>query len=117
MTAGARLEMPGLDRIRDRFVEMLSDRKTTIAQHALAAWDGETVDDINNNLTAAKATLHLIAGTAGTVGFPELGRSAQHCEQEIIDHLEGPYADLAICPGEIIWRIDGFVASCNEISA
>ncbi len=117
MTAAAKLEIPGLDRIRDRFVDMLGDRKTTIAQHALAAWDGKTADDINANLTAARATLHLIAGTAGTVGFPELGHSALHCEQEIIDHLDGPDAVLAVCPGEIIWRIDDFVASCNKITA
>ncbi|WP_299565913.1 Hpt domain-containing protein [uncultured Sulfitobacter sp.] len=117
MNAMAKLELPGLEKIRDRFVDMLDARKTDIARHALAAWDGETAQEITDNLTAAKATLHLIAGTAGTVGFSELGHNAQQCEQEIINHLEGPYADLAVCPGEIIWRIDTFVASCNEISS
>ncbi|MEQ6249962.1 Hpt domain-containing protein [Sulfitobacter sp. HNIBRBA3233] len=113
----AALELPGLDRIRARFVELLDDRRTLIAQHALAAWDAETSEDINGNLEAAKALLHQIAGTAGTVGYPQLGSAAQQCEAEIIAHLEGDYADLAVCPGEIIWRIDGFVAACEEVVA
>lgn len=107
-------EMPGLDRIRTRFLEMLPDRKVLIAQHALAAWDGETVEVINENLEQARSILHQIAGTAGTVGFSELGLTAQHCEAQIIAHLEGDYADLAICPGEIIWFIDTFVEACDS---
>lgn len=110
------LEMPGLDRIRDRFVDLLEERKTRIAQHALAAWDGETAEEINANLEQARSLLHQIAGTAGTVGYPDLGTCAQQCEAQIIAHLEGPYADLAVCPGEIIWRIDGFVECCGALA-
>ncbi len=116
MNAFVPLEMPGLEKIRARFVEMLSDRKVRIAQHALAAWDGESAEEINANLEAAKNILHKIAGTAGTVGFSDLGTCAHLCEEEIIAHLEGDYADLAICPGEIIWRIDSFVAACTKIT-
>lgn len=112
----AALNLPGLEKIRERFVALLSERKALIAQHALAAWDGETAEEIVENLEAAKSVLHQIAGTAGTVGFPELGASAMQCEAEIIAHVDGDYADLAICPGEIIWRIDGFVAACNQIT-
>ncbi|QUJ76713.1 Hpt domain-containing protein [Sulfitobacter albidus] len=111
----AALELPGLDKIRARFVEMLEERSSRIAQHALAAWDAETAEEINRNLSDAKDILHQIAGSAGTVGFPELGAMAQECEMEIIAHLDGEYADLAVCPGQIIWRIDGFVASCLEL--
>lgn len=110
------LELPGLDRIRQHFVALLEDRKTSIAQHALAAWDGETVEDINSNLEQARTILHQISGTAGTLGFAELGVSAQRCEAQIIAHLEGPYADLAICPGEIVWCIDAFVEACMAIT-
>lgn len=110
------LQMPGLDRIRDRFIELLDSRKTSIAQHALAAWDGENTDFINENLEQARSILHQIAGTAGTVGFPELGATALMCEEQIIAHLEGPYADLAVCPGEIIWCIDTFVEACTTIT-
>jgi len=109
------LEMPGLDRIRDRFVDLLADRKVSIAQHALAAWDAETAEEININLENARNILHQIAGTAGTVGFPQLGETAHQCETQIIAHLEGPYADLAICPGGIIWFIDTFVEACGVL--
>lgn len=110
-------QMPGMDRIRLRFLDLLHDRKTNIAQHALAAWDGETIDVINQNLEQARNILHQIAGTAGTVGYPELGIVAQQCEAQIIAHLEGAYADLAICPGEIIWRIDTFVEVCDALDS
>jgi HPt (histidine-containing phosphotransfer) domain-containing protein len=109
-------QLPGLDRIRCRFVELLEDRKTLIAQHALAAWDAQTADQINGHLEEARSLLHQIAGTAGTVGYPELGIIAQSCEAKIIDHLEGSYADLAVCPDEIIWRIDRFVEACGTLS-
>lgn len=110
-------ELPGLDHIRVHFLELLEGRKTSIARHALAAWDGETVQDITTNLERARSTLHQIAGTAGILGFSELGESARRCEAQIIAHLEGQYADLAICPGEIVWCIDAFVEACTAITA
>ena len=109
------LQMPGIDHIRAHFVVLLEDRKAGIAQHALAAWDGETVEDINSHLEHARNTLHQIAGTAGTLGFDALGATAERCEAQINAHLDGPYADLAICPGEIIWCIDTFVEACTSI--
>ena len=109
-------QFSGLERVRDRFVDLLEDRKNIIAKHALAAWDGETTDEINDNLKHAQNILHQIAGSAGTVGFPELGGTALLCEEQIIAHLDGPYADLAICPGEIMWCIDTFVEACAAIT-
>jgi hypothetical protein len=114
--SGPAPQMPGLDRIRLRFVELLHDRKAEIAHYALAAWDGETAEDINQNLENARGILHQISGTAGTVGYPELGQTAQQCEAQIIAHLEGDYADLAICPGDIIWFIDTFVEACTNLT-
>lgn len=109
-------EIPGLDRIRVRFIELLNTRKADIAQYALAAWDAETAIEINANLEGARSILHQISGTAGTVGYPELGLTAQQCEAQIIAHLEGDYADLAICPGEIVWFIDTFVEACTALT-
>jgi hypothetical protein len=108
-------ELPDLDRVRLRFLGLLGVRASEIAHHALAAWDGESVDDINTNLVSARGILHKIAGTAGTVGYRELGITAQHCEAQITAHLEGDYADLAVCPGEIIWFIDTFVEACDAV--
>ena len=107
--------MPELDRIRHRFLDLLNERKMHVAQYALAAWDGETVENINQNLEAARSILQEIAGSARTVGYPELGITAQQCEAQIIAHLEGDYADLAICPGEIVWFVDRFVEACDAI--
>ncbi|MFD2740262.1 Hpt domain-containing protein [Sulfitobacter aestuarii] len=116
MTSTAKPQLPGLERIRARFVLMLSNRQAQIAEHALSAWDGETLEDINGNLAAAQAILHQIAGSAGSIGLPELGRSARDCELAIARHLEGPDADLAICPGELIHQLDGFVLLCLRIT-
>lgn len=109
------LEMPGLDRIRSRFIDLLTERKTLIAEHALAAWDGQTAEEINSNLEAARGILHQIAGTAGTVGYPDLGETAQKCEALIIAHLEGSNGMATACPGEIIWCIDTFVEACGTL--
>jgi HPt (histidine-containing phosphotransfer) domain-containing protein len=116
MTAIAPTQMPGIERIRARFIEMLGDRQAQIAQHALLAWDGQTLEDINDNLAAAQGILHQIAGSAGSIGLAELGNSARACELKIAAHLEGPDADLAICPGELIFQVDSFVRSCLEIT-
>ncbi|NNE51170.1 MAG: Hpt domain-containing protein [Sulfitobacter sp.] len=108
-------ELPGLDRVRARFLDMLVPRHEQIAAHAVAAWDGETVEEINGNLAAAQAILHQIAGTAGSLGLVDLGAKAHACENEIIDHLKGPDADLAICPGEIIRDLDEFLQDCLAV--
>jgi HPt (histidine-containing phosphotransfer) domain-containing protein len=107
--------MPGIEAIQARFVTLLEERQTSIAHHALNAWDGTTVEEINGSLAAAQSTLHQIAGTAGSLGFAELGTSARACEIEIIAHLEGPDADLAICPVELISRLDKFVSDCRTL--
>ena len=109
--------LPGIERVRSRFLTMLQDRKERIAAHILAAWEGETLDDVNGNLAKTEAILHQISGTAGTLGFAELGRLARSCEGKIIAHLKGPDADLAICPGELIHDVDCFVVACEEVIA
>ncbi|MEW9919240.1 Hpt domain-containing protein [Marimonas sp. MJW-29] len=108
-------QLPGLERVRERFLTMLAERKERIATHALGAWEGETLEEVNGNLASAQAILHQIAGTAGSLGFAPLGQSAHACENEIIAHLEGPDADLAICPGELIFFLDNFVGACDAL--
>lgn len=110
-------ELPGIDRVRSRFLDMLEQRQSAIAAHALAAWDGQSLEDINENLASAQAVLHQISGSAGSLGWAELGKAARTCEMEIIAHLEGPDADLAICPGELIYHLDRFVTDCRDVIA
>lgn len=104
-----KLELPGIDRIRLRFLQMLCDRQFAIAEHALAAWESDTVDGINSNLTSARTLFHQIAGTAGSLGSEELGEEARTCEITIDKHLESAQAEVATCPSELIFGMDDFL--------
>jgi len=108
-----KLELPGIDRIRTRFLEMLEDRQAAIAEHALTAWETDELDELNGNLANARTILHQIAGTAGSLGFDTLGNEARQCELQIDAHLNGPDADLAICPSDLIFAMDDFIQSCG----
>lgn len=108
-------ELPGLTRVRARFIEMLGPRQEQIALHAIAAWDGKVAEDINENLNAAKAILHQIAGSAGSLGLNDLGEKAHICENEIIAHLKSPEANQAECPGHLINNIDLFLEDCRKL--
>lgn len=107
--------MPGLEMVRARFLDMLEERQCQIANHALAAWDGDSVEVINDNLQNAQDVLHKIAGSSGSLGFHALGDAARACEHEVIAHLEGPYADLALCPPGVIHQMDHFIAMCAAL--
>lgn len=108
-------ELPGLDRVRARFIEMLGPRQETIANHAVLAWDSDNVETIVSNLRAVQSVMHQISGSAGSLGFADLGTKARNCESAIIVHLDGPDADLAICPGDLIIQIDDFVTECRSL--
>lgn len=107
-------ELPGLDRVRLRFLEALDERQAQIARHARAAGMADTAFDINDNLEAARHILHQIAGTAGSLGYAALGTAARTCEHAIIAHLEGPDAKLATSPKVTIRRLDFFVSECRR---
>lgn len=108
-------DLPGIDRVRNRFLTMLCERQVKIAGHSVAAWEGETLEEVNDNLAAAQAVLHQIAGTAGSLGFADLGEEARSCENAIITHLKGSDAELAVCPTALIHDLDGFVSSCEVL--
>ncbi len=110
-----RLDLPGIDKIRARFLEMLKDRQCMIAENALIAWESDKLDEINGSLANARTILHQIAGTAGSLGFDALGAEARACEAAIDGHLNGPDADLAICPSDLIFGMDDFVQSCGDL--
>jgi len=108
-------ELPGMSAIRTRFVDLLVERRERIASHAVAAWDAANPDDIKTNLTAAQATLHQIAGTAGSLGFAPLGDAARACEIRIITHLDQNKDNALTCPGDLIAELDEFVAQCRAV--
>jgi chemotaxis protein histidine kinase CheA len=109
-------ELPGMSEIRTRFIDLLAERREQIASHTVAAWDAKNPDDIKTNLAAAQATLHQIAGTAGSLGFGPLGDTARACEIRIIKHLEDNDGRSLTCPGDLIVELDEFVVQCRAVS-
>ncbi|MCX7567268.1 phosphorelay protein [Sulfitobacter sp. F26169L] len=112
MSAPARKQLLA-DQQRVRFVDTLAYQKADVARHALAAWDGESAEYINARLEDARSILNGICGSAAALGFYDVDATAQHSVAQIDAHLHGAYADLAICPGEIIWCVDTFVEACD----
>jgi hypothetical protein len=110
-----KLELPGLDRTRTRFLGTLDNSVAAIAGHAVGAWESNALDDINGNLGSARGMLDQIAGSAGSLGFDDLCAHARTVEKAIADHLGGTDADLAICPGGLIFHLDHFVQNCQAL--
>ena len=71
----------GLAPIRDRFLLLLSERQDSIQQNLELAIESDDLAD--QYLAHIEATLHKIAGTAGTLGFGELGDCAKATETYI----------------------------------
>ena len=76
------------------FLARLRDQKDAACYHVMLAWDGEDAATINFHLTQARAIVHAIAAAAARLG----------------------YADLAICPCQIIYYLDVFVEACTELA-
>lgn len=103
--------------MRFRFLQVLEERQSRIAAHILAAWDGESVVAVNSNLSAVQFILAKTAEGALANGFPDLAENARRSHDEISAHLDGEDADLAICPGELVFYVDETVALCRDIIA
>ncbi|KIN71206.1 hypothetical protein [Sulfitobacter guttiformis] len=99
------------------FLQGLPQKSTAVAQHVIAAWDGFDVSAVNDNLHAARDLLAPITRNADAAGFCELGLVSQACEEQIDAYFNGPYVDLAICPGQIVWAVDIFVETCNSLTS
>ncbi|MGJ8546233.1 MAG: Hpt domain-containing protein [Sulfitobacter sp.] len=110
-------ELPGLANVRKRFLVLLEERYSSIAEHALTAWDSEDSAEAVNELGEARDILHKIAGTAGSLGFTALGDKARACELEIIEHFETADLDAAPCPAPLVMNLDGFVEQCKTLIA
>ena len=73
--------LPGLARIQERFITMLEDRHSRVAAHVLTAWETGPSEQANAELIAAQHILHQVTGTAGSLGFSDLGEIAHRCEK------------------------------------
>ncbi|MGO4915031.1 Hpt domain-containing protein [Pseudogemmobacter sp. W21_MBD1_M6] len=102
--------LPGLERIRARFLVILAERQQEL----------ETLRDAMNRpehckaaLKQAQFILHKIAGTAGTLGFPEFGAQARTIENQIIRHLDNAAPDLPLIVGNLDQFLDLSDALCQ----
>lgn len=107
--------LPGIERIKLRFLDLLEERQSKIAHHALAAWKSTDSKETRENLEMAQATLHQIAGTAGSLGFGPLGQTAHDCEVAIIAHLEYLTGDTVDIPTTIMSQMDTFVSMSQKL--
>jgi len=90
------------------------ERKNSIALHALAHWDGETVEDITSHLGQARTILHRLRAQPAPWAFDSAGRSHTLCEAQIITISKVPSGTSPFVPGEIIWCIDTFVEALHN---
>lgn len=107
--------LPGLTRIKARFMLLLADRQYEISRHALAAWDARDGRERNDELAAAQHILHLIAGSAGSLGFGDLGQAARACEQSILDYIGAQDAASAEALYEILSELDAVVSMVQSL--
>ncbi len=105
--------LPGIERIKQRFLSLLQERQTTIAHHVLTAWDSTDPTEAAGELEAAQGILHQIAGSAGSLGFHDLGQTARDSENAIIAYLKDPSAKLI----DVMSLIDSFVAKGQTLIA
>lgn len=108
---------PGLEPIRQRFRATLPERQSDVAHHALEAWnasqEGGAAKTVAAHLEEVRNRLHTIAGSAGSLGFGELGEAAFHGEAEIISYLEREDGTPSQVPADVIYAIDSFIERCS----
>jgi HPt (histidine-containing phosphotransfer) domain-containing protein len=111
------VEFPGLDRIRVRFLSLLEERQIQIAQSALAALESDSAAGQCLNLEVAQAVLHQISGTAGSLGYAELGQAARECEGAIINYIESTQNRHFDLPYSILEDLDAFLSKSQALLA
>ena len=80
------LSLPGVAAIRENFIIQLEER---LARFETLCYVSMSDQDYAVALDEACAILHNLSGTAGTLGFPELGDKARLCEAAILSHQAG----------------------------
>lgn len=98
-------QLSALARIRVRFLEKLADREIRLREAICVASESGPRNDQIAALKECKAILHQLAGSAGTVGFHQLGSSALSCEEEIRQHLDANTPSS----GQVCDKLSGFL--------
>lgn len=97
--------------IRDRFLRMLDQTQINIQQELELAL--EEPKGARAAFCSIEARLHKIAGSAGTLGFTELGERARETENYLMSVLKKDGDP----PQEAYLRVIGFLEACLDVDS
>lgn len=100
----------GLDAIRARFLGVLNERLDRMEMHGMDLGDPATRLPA---LQAIGADAHKLAGTAATLGYPELGAMARSVDVTILEILSSNGAETA--PRQTDAAIDALMDKIFEV--
>ncbi len=86
--------LPGFEAIRLRFLKRLND-KIAVIQDAFAAMTAHNNPELAPKLALARDELHMISGSAGSLGMVQIGDQARLCENLTIAFLDRLDPDIA----------------------
>lgn len=103
--------LPGIARIRERFLAMQNDRHDALEDYLTTINSGE---DCHAALRGARDILHKIAGTAGSLGFAELGEAAVKAEAVVQDHIDINIHDRSAVTEELDRFLELSITYCRS---
>ena len=109
------LALPGLVLIRQKFLVRLAENQKDL-EACVAIIDGGSDDaSVRQNIQSAVAILHKVSGSAGSLGFAELGVLAHNCERTIRATLDqdAPLGDAD--RNSVVTLLDDFIDACDQI--
>lgn len=97
--------------VRARFLTLLDDRLDMIEYHRASL--GRTEDD-RASMLGVRDIVHKISGTAGTLGFADMGSQAAKVELAIMDEMQAEgtvKASAGLCA-----QIDDFLETAAQVA-
>lgn len=97
--------------VRARFLALLDDRLDVIEYHRASI--GKTEDD-SPSMLGVRDIVHKISGTAGTLGFAQMGSQAAEVELAIMEEMTAGGAIKA--SADLCAQIDGFLETAAQVA-
>lgn len=104
--------LPGLERIRAHFLERLATSYQELSTCVIDALNTANPDSAGRSLTKASTILHKISGSAGSLGFEELGDAARRCEASVLGYLDTSTRHDKKRLEDVAFNISDFVYDC-----
>ncbi|MCR8726088.1 Hpt domain-containing protein [Frigidibacter sp. ROC022] len=103
-------KLPGIARIRERFLEMHDERHDALEDALTLISSGE---DCQQALLTARDILHKIAGSAGSLGFADLGEAAGKAETVVQEHIDTNFRDQTPVTEELDRFLELSITYCS----